>query len=398
MQATTRALYGRVGLAAVLLATTLVLGMSFAGSAVASTAYSAASAEPAPIPWTGWHGRPIERPHKPVDVKALTTSVDYPAGWSAGAVKEGSGYNQPNGSKRVREVQRRLTRLGYHTGPIDGLFGPLTRSAVQWFQIKHGLRPTGVVAATTLAALHNPGVLASTRGKPQVAPTRQPLPAPVAQPSSGGLPRWVIPVVFGLLGLMLLAVSIVGLLVRSNGRRAQRRLLPPALTANTALFRVAPDADGPVLGYVRSNDVESAMAHTAAIMDACEEHGWMLERLIRDTAPTSKSRLEQPGLSYALEELRKGEASRLVVHELDQLAMSGTELRMMLGWFLRTGVALSALDVGLDTSTEEGRDAAAELLAAGRRESPAGDVESRRRVSVQSAFGYRKTEGVGTGS
>jgi len=241
-------------------------------------------------------------------------------------------------------------------------------------------------------------VLASTRGKPQVAPTRQPLPAPVAQPSSGGLPRWVIPVVFGLLGLMLLAVSIVGLLVRSNGRRAQRRLLPPALTANTALFRVAPDADGPVLGYVRSNDVESAMAHTAAIMDACEEHGWMLERLIRDTAPTSKSRLEQPGLSYALEELRKGEASRLVVHELDQLAMSGTELRMMLGWFLRTGVALSALDVGLDTSTEEGRDAAAELLAAGRRESPAGDVESRRRVSVQSAFGYRKTEGVGTGS
>jgi DNA invertase Pin-like site-specific DNA recombinase len=124
----------------------------------------------------------------------------------------------------------------------------------------------------------------------------------------------------------------------------------------------------------------------------------MLERLVRDTAPTSKSRLEQPGLSYALEQLRKGEASRLVVHELDQLAMSGTELRMMLGWFLRTGVALSALDVELDTSTEEGRDAAAELLAAGRRETPAGDVESKRRVSVQSAFGYRKTEGVGSGS
>jgi DNA invertase Pin-like site-specific DNA recombinase len=134
------------------------------------------------------------------------------------------------------------------------------------------------------------------------------------------------------------------------------------------------------------------MAHTAAIMDACEEHGWMLERLIRDANPTSKSRLEQPGLSYALEQLRNGDASRLVVHELDQLALSGTELRMMLGWFLRTGVALSALDVGLDTSTEEGRNAAAELLTSGKREWPAGEVERRRRVSVQSAFGYSSTE------
>jgi len=408
MQATTRALRGHVRSAVVLLATASVLGMSFAGSAAASSAYSAASAEPQPIPSTGWSGRPIQRPQKPVDVTALTKSVSYPAGWKAGAVRYGSGYNTPNGSRRVREVQRRLTRLGYHTGPIDGLYGPLTRSSVQWFQIKHGLRPTGVVAATTLAALRNPTVLhpsnETTRAKnqrpaqtPQTVPTNQPVPAPAAKPSSGGVPHWVVALVVGMVGLFLLALSVFALMARTSGRRAKRKLLPTALTANTALFRVAEDDDGPVLGYVRSNDVEGAMAHTAAIMDACEERGWMLERLIRDGNPKSKSRIEQPGLSYALEQLRKGNASRLVVNELDQLALSGTELRMMLGWFLRTGVALSALDVGLDTSTQEGRDAAAELLTA-RREWPEGEVERRRRVSVQSAFGYKSTEEVRSGS
>src|SRR5262249_35171578 len=151
---------------------------------------------------------PIQRPQQPVDVSALKTSVDFPAGWTAGAVRYGSGYHQTNGSRRVREVQRRLTRLGYHTGPIDGLYRPLTRSSVQWFQIKHGLRPTGVVAATTLAALRNPVVLhpsnETTRAKnqrpanaPQTVPTEQPVPAPaVAKPASGGgIPHWVVALV-----------------------------------------------------------------------------------------------------------------------------------------------------------------------------------------------------------
>jgi hypothetical protein len=261
------------------------------------------------------------------------------------------------------------------------------------------------VAATTLAALRNPKVLSpsnETRAKnqrpapgnptPQTVPSGQPVPAPAAKPASHGIPHWVLPLALGLLGVFLLAVSCFALLTRANGRRSKGKLLPSALTGDAGLFRVAEDDDGPVLGYVRSTDVEGAMAHTAAIMDACEENGWMLERLIRDANPTSKSRLDQPGLSYALEQLRNGDASRLVVHELDQLALSGTELRMMLGWFLRTGVALSALDVGLDTSTEEGRDAAAELLTSGRREWPAGEVERRRRVSVQSAFGYSSSE------
>ena len=119
MPAITDVLCARVRPAAVLLAVATALGLMFAGSAAASTAYSAASAKPRPIPWTGWNGRPIERPHKPVDRGSLA-SATFPAGWSAGAVSYGTGYHRPGGSERVREVQRRLTMLGYHTGPTEG--------------------------------------------------------------------------------------------------------------------------------------------------------------------------------------------------------------------------------------------------------------------------------------
>src|ERR1700761_5029843 len=36
----------------------------------------------------------------------------------------GSGYQQPAGSARVKAVQRRLARLGFTPGPLDGRYGP----------------------------------------------------------------------------------------------------------------------------------------------------------------------------------------------------------------------------------------------------------------------------------
>jgi peptidoglycan hydrolase-like protein with peptidoglycan-binding domain len=46
-----------------------------------------------------------------------------------------------------------LTRLGYRPGAVDGRFGPRTEAAVIDFQIKHGLRTTGVVGSRTLLDL-----------------------------------------------------------------------------------------------------------------------------------------------------------------------------------------------------------------------------------------------------
>ncbi len=50
--------------------------------------------------------------------------------------------------KDVRLVQHNLRRLGIPVR-VDGAFGSGTRSAVRWFQRKHGLRADGVVGPTT---------------------------------------------------------------------------------------------------------------------------------------------------------------------------------------------------------------------------------------------------------
>ena len=89
-----------------------------------------------------WHGRPIQAPHRHDTVR--TSTGDRPLdGWSAGPVGYGTGDHRPGGSDRVREIQRRLARLGYRVGPIDGRFGRVTRASVAWFQVKHGLPVTG---------------------------------------------------------------------------------------------------------------------------------------------------------------------------------------------------------------------------------------------------------------
>jgi len=55
------------------------------------------------------------------------------------ALLPGAGYQQPTGSGHVRALQRRLARLGFAAGPIDGRYGPLTTRAVDRFQHSRGL-------------------------------------------------------------------------------------------------------------------------------------------------------------------------------------------------------------------------------------------------------------------
>jgi peptidoglycan hydrolase-like protein with peptidoglycan-binding domain len=53
----------------------------------------------------------------------------------------------------VRSTQLLLTTAGFDPGPIDGIFGPATEAAVENLQRDAGLPVTGVVDATTWAAL-----------------------------------------------------------------------------------------------------------------------------------------------------------------------------------------------------------------------------------------------------
>jgi peptidoglycan hydrolase-like protein with peptidoglycan-binding domain len=43
------------------------------------------------------------------------------------------------------EVQRGLARLRYYAGPIDGIFGPLTRAAIRHYQGSIGGTATGTL-------------------------------------------------------------------------------------------------------------------------------------------------------------------------------------------------------------------------------------------------------------
>jgi peptidoglycan hydrolase-like protein with peptidoglycan-binding domain len=65
----------------------------------------------------------------------------------------GAGYGRPGGSAEVRAVQRRLRALGHRPGPVDGLYGPRTRAAVERFQRTAGLPATGVVSVRATVAL-----------------------------------------------------------------------------------------------------------------------------------------------------------------------------------------------------------------------------------------------------
>ena len=53
----------------------------------------------------------------------------------------------------VREAQSVLRDLGYHPGPIDGIFSARTRSALERYQLAEKLPVTGQLNAETLLRL-----------------------------------------------------------------------------------------------------------------------------------------------------------------------------------------------------------------------------------------------------
>lgn len=58
--------------------------------------------------------------------------------------------------KLVREIQQHLTDRGYAPGPIDGLYGGKTRTAIQAFQQDKGLEPDGRATLQILEVLRRP--------------------------------------------------------------------------------------------------------------------------------------------------------------------------------------------------------------------------------------------------
>jgi TPR repeat protein len=53
----------------------------------------------------------------------------------------------------TRGIQQSLTKLGYNPGPLDGILGSKTRTAIQAFQIKKGMNADGLASEELLAEL-----------------------------------------------------------------------------------------------------------------------------------------------------------------------------------------------------------------------------------------------------
>ena len=93
-----------------------------------------------------------------------TPAVASDSGRTTVLLARGAGFDRPQGSLRVRALQRRLRAVSVDPGPVDGRFGPLTEAAVRRFQSARGLVVDGIVGPRTMPTLRAPIPLARGAG------------------------------------------------------------------------------------------------------------------------------------------------------------------------------------------------------------------------------------------
>jgi DNA invertase Pin-like site-specific DNA recombinase/peptidoglycan hydrolase-like protein with peptidoglycan-binding domain len=124
------------------------------------------------------------------------------------------------------------------------------------------------------------------------------------------------------------------------------------------------------LGYASvpdsAPDESGQLRDQAARIDSyCEEHGWRLLEVVHDKDDGNGKALERPGLLYALDRIRSGQAACLVVPRLERLTRSVPDFGRVIEAVRRNGGRLVVMDVGLDTASSHGELAAKTLVSIG---------------------------------
>ena len=115
-----------------------------------------------------------------------------------------------------------------------------------------------------------------------------------------------------------------------------------------------------VIDYIRVSTAEQAEsgagldAQRAAILAEAKRRGWHLVEGVEDAGVSGKS-LKRPGMTAALDALRRHRADALVVAKLDRLSRSLLDLAGLMEAATRERWALVALDVAVDTTTPSGK-------------------------------------------
>ena len=135
----------------------------------------------------------------------------------------GVDYGSGSQGADVMKIQQALQLAGFSPGPIDGVFGPRTKTAVQSFQSAHGLAIDGIVGPNTWSKL--------LKGAP--APGAQP--ATITVTPSVAVQQTIIPTapkllggsIFGKLGNIgpLVGIALLSFLAKDLvfGKRKRRR-------------------------------------------------------------------------------------------------------------------------------------------------------------------------------
>jgi DNA invertase Pin-like site-specific DNA recombinase len=114
-----------------------------------------------------------------------------------------------------------------------------------------------------------------------------------------------------------------------------------------------------VVGYVRVSTEEQSdsgaglEAQWRTIREECQRRGWQLAAIHEDVA-SGRALTRRPGLTAALGALDGRRAAVLVVAKLDRLSRSLLDFAALMERGRRSGWALAALDIGVDTTTPSG--------------------------------------------
>lgn len=141
------------------------------------------------------------------------------------------------------------------------------------------------------------------------------------------------------------------------------------------------------VGYVRVSTGKQAQsglgldAQRRGLVAEAEHRGWELT-LFEDAGFTGRND-KRPGLQRALRLLRRREADVLMVFKLDRISRSTQDFSKMLATAKRQHWSLVALDLGVDTTTANGRLVANILMSIAEWESEA--IGARTSAAMQAA-------------
>jgi DNA invertase Pin-like site-specific DNA recombinase/peptidoglycan hydrolase-like protein with peptidoglycan-binding domain len=280
-------------------------------------------------------------------------------------LSRGSGFATPNGSPRVRDLQLRLRRAGMRPGPIDGRYGPRTAAAVTRLVRNRRVNTRQSDRSATRSSA------------PRAAVGATALPLAAEGEDDGGMG---VPLGLGMTALALLLGAVLGgFVVRARTRRDHPPA--PAVVAPTrSMVALQPPERGTVtaagpapqvraVGYVSipkaDRGRDSLDMQASAVEELCRKRGWELLHVVRDVENGHPKGLERPGLQYALDRLAGGEASCIIVSELERLSRSAADLGQIVEWLVERDYRLVAIDVRLDTASQAGQLTARTLMFVG---------------------------------